>query len=65
LTALFQCGADDTKLSSQPGANAVDDSDDHNSDTGGDQAILDGGRTRFIGEESANCFDGSSMSRKA
>jgi hypothetical protein len=45
---LLQGGPDGSKLSGQPCANPIDDSDDHYSNTGGDQAVLDDSRTRFI-----------------
>ena len=48
LQALFQLRRDAAEACIQLGADAVDGSDNHNRDAGGDQAIFDGRRSGLI-----------------
>ena len=51
---LFQIGRDELELGIEGGADTVDGNDDHDRNTGGDQAVFDGGRAGFILHETRN-----------
>src|SRR6266478_5533546 len=51
---LFQLGRDEPELRIEGGADTVDGNDDHDRNTGGDQAVFDGGRAGFILHETRN-----------
>src|SRR5438445_10722635 len=51
---LFQRGRNSFELGLQGAADAVDGSDDHDRDTGGNQAIFDGGGAGLVLQETRN-----------
>ncbi len=51
LARRIGAGIDRRKLAVQVGAQAVDDGDDRERDTGRDQAVFNRGRTRMIGQD--------------
>jgi hypothetical protein len=65
MERLFQLRRDRGKGRVELRAKALHDADDRNRNTGGDQAILDGGRTGLIGQELAAFCDHGRQCRAA